>query len=97
MRDWFAEQVKEHIPETEAALGLGYLLGLRRALPTELVEVLQIAGLTHIIVASGYKLTILVRLSRRMFVRVSKYLATLSASSMILGFMAVTGMSPSMT
>lgn len=97
VRDWFAEQVKEHIPETEAALGLGYLLGLRRALPTELVEVLQIAGLTHIIVASGYNLTILVRLSRRMFVRVSKYLATLSASSMILGFMAVTGMSPSMS
>lgn len=97
VRDWFAERVKKHIPETEAALGLGYLLGLRRALPSGLVEALQIAGLTHVIVASGYNLTILVRLSRRLFVRVSKYLALLSSSAMILSFMAVTGMSPSMS
>lgn len=97
VRDWFAERVRQYVPETEAALGLGYLLGLRRALPSDLVEALQIAGLTHVIVASGYNLTILVRLSRRLFVRVSKYLAMLSSGAMILGFMAVTGMSPSMS
>lgn len=97
VRDWFAERVKMHIPDPEASLGLGYLLGLRRSLPSGLVEALQIAGLTHIIVASGYNLTILVRLSRRLFVRVSKYLAMLSSSTMILGFMAITGLSPSMS
>jgi competence protein ComEC len=68
VRDWFAERVRMHIPDPEASLGLGYLLGLRRALPSGLVEALQIAGLTHVIVASGYNLTILVRLSRRLFV-----------------------------
>lgn len=97
VRDWFAERVRMHIPDPEASLGLGYLLGLRRALPSGLVEALQIAGLTHVIVASGYNLTILVRLSRRLFVRVSKYLAMLSSTAMILAFMAVTGMSPSMS
>ena len=97
VRDWFAERVRMHIPDPEASLGLGYLLGLRRALPPGLVEALQIAGLTHVIVASGYNLTILVRLSRRLFVRVSKYLAMLSSTAMILAFMAVTGMSPSMS
>lgn len=97
LRDWFAERVRLHMPETEAALGLGYLLGLRRALPPDLNEALQIAGLTHVIVASGYNLTILVRLSRRLFVRVSKYLSMLSSVAMILGFIAVTGMSPSMS
>ena len=97
VRDWFAERVRMYIPDPEASLGLGYLLGLRRALPPGLVEALQIAGLTHVIVASGYNLTILVRLSRRLFVRVSKYLAMLSSTAMILAFMAVTGMSPSMS
>lgn len=97
VRDWFAEKVRQHVPDTEAALGLGYLLGLRRALPPDLNEALQIAGLTHVIVASGYNLTILVRLSRRLFVRVSKYLSMLSSVAMILGFMAVTGLSPSMS
>ena len=97
VRDWFAGRVREHIPESESALGLGFLLGLRRAMPTELSDNLKIAGLTHIVVASGYNLTILVRLARRLFAKRSKYLAMLSAAVMIIGFMAVTGLSPSMS
>lgn len=96
VRDWFAGAVRTVIPEPQASLGLGYLLGQRRALPTELAEALQIAGLTHVIVASGYNLTILVRLARRLFVRVSKYLSVLAAGGMVVSFIAVTGMSPSM-
>ena len=97
VRDWFAKRVRQHVSEPEADLGLGFLLGLRRALPADLMETLKIAGLTHIIVASGYNLTILVRLSRRLFVRISKYLAMLSSTAMIIGFMALTGLSPSMS
>jgi competence protein ComEC len=97
VRDWFSERVRAHVPAPEVDLGLGYLLGLRRALPADLAEALKIAGLTHVIVASGYNLTILVRLSRRLFVRISKYLSMLSSVGMILAFMAVTGLSPSMS
>lgn len=97
VRDWFSERVRRYLPESEAALGLGFLMGLRRALPPGLVEALQIAGLTHVIVASGYNLTILVRLARRLFRRISKYLSALSATAMILSFMSLTGLSPSMS
>jgi competence protein ComEC len=96
-RDWFADGVRLAIPNPEASLGIGYLVGQKRALPADLVLALQIAGLTHVVVASGYNLTILVRLARRLFVRVSKYLAALSAGVMIICFIAVTGMSPSMS
>ncbi len=96
-RDWFADMVRRAIPDPESSLGLGYLVGQKRALPADLAEALKIAGLTHIVVASGYNLTILVRLARRLFEKVSKYLAALSASAMIAGFMAITGLSPSMT
>lgn len=96
VRDWFAELVRQAIPEPQASLGLGYLLGQRRSLPPELSEALQIAGLTHIVVASGYNLTILVRLARRLFEKVSRYTALLAASGMVLSFMAITGDSPSM-
>jgi competence protein ComEC len=78
-------------------LGLGFLVGQKRALPADLAEALVIAGLTHVVVASGYNLTILVRLARRLFMRVSKYTAALAASLMIVGFVAVTGLSPSMS
>lgn len=97
VRDGFADSVRTAIPEPQASLGIGYLVGQRRALPPELSDALKIAGLTHVIVASGYNLTILVRLARRLFVKVSKYLAALSAGSMIVAFIAVTGMSPSMS
>lgn len=96
-RDWFADKVRLGLSEPQASLGLGYLLGQRRALPPELAAALVVTGLTHVVVASGYNLTILVRLSRRLFMRISKYVAALAATSMIVGFMAVTGASPSMT
>lgn len=97
VRDWFADLVRVAIAEPQASLGLGYLLGQRRALPPELDQALVIAGLTHVVVASGYNLTILVRLARRLFVKVSKYLAAVSSGSMIVAFVAITGASPSMT
>lgn len=97
LRDGFADGVRQAIPEPQASLGIGYVVGQRRALPEELVQALQIAGLTHVIVASGYNLTILVRLARRLFARISKYLSAVSAGGMIVAFIAVTGMSPSMS
>jgi competence protein ComEC len=78
-------------------LGLGYLTGQRTALPPEIDKQVKIVGLTHVVVASGYNLTILVLFSRRLFSRVSKYFATLMSGLLIMSFMMVTGLSPSMT
>lgn len=97
IRDWFAGLVRTAIPEPEASLGIGYLVGQRRTLPDELDMALKIAGLTHIVVASGYNLTILVRLARRLFEKVSKYLSLMASGGMIAAFVAVTGLSPSMS
>ena len=97
LRDWFSDGVRNAIPEPEASLGVGYLVGQRRSLPPELDDALRTAGLMHIVVASGYNLTILVRLARRLFEKVSKYLAAVSAGSMIIAFVMVTGLSPSMS
>lgn len=97
VRDQFAEAVRMAIPDPEAALGIGYLVGQRRALPPELDEALQIAGLTHIVVASGYNLTILVRLARRTFMKLSRFTALAGAGGLIGSFIAITGMSPSMS
>ncbi|MEI7917771.1 MAG: ComEC/Rec2 family competence protein [Candidatus Saccharibacteria bacterium] len=97
VRDWFADAVRRVIPDPESSLGIGFLVGQRRSLPADLVLALQLAGLTHVVVASGYNLTILVRLARRLFEKVSKYLSALSATVMIVSFMAITGVSPSMS
>ena len=97
VRDRFAEGVSNAIQEPSASLGLGYVVGQRRGLPEELDISLQAAGLTHIVVASGYNLTILVRIARRLFERISKYLSFLASTAMIVGFVGITGLSPSMS
>ncbi len=97
MRDSFAENVRKVISEPQASLGLGYLVGQRTALPEDMINNLKILGLTHIVVASGYNLTILVRFARRLFAGVSKYLSLISGLLLTAGFVSVTGFSPSMS
>ncbi len=96
-RDWFADRVRSVIPEPQASLGVGFLTGQKSSLPTDLADAMKIAGLTHIVVASGYNLTILVRLARKLLLRLSKYLSLISSTVMVCAFMMVTGLSPSMT
>lgn len=97
VRDGFAGHIRQAISEPAASLGIGYLLGQKSALPNDLIEALKVAGLTHIVVASGYNLTILVRIGRRLFAKTSKYLAMISGVGLIVSFIAMTGLSPSMT
>lgn len=97
VRDWFADGIRRAIPEPQASLGAGFLVGQRSTLPAELDEQMKVAGLTHIVVASGYNLTILVGFARRSLLRTSKYLATMAAVLMVVSFVMVTGLSPSMT
>lgn len=95
-RDWLSDGIHRMLGEREAALGAGYVLGQKRALAPDFEEALRIVGLTHVVVASGYNLTILVRFARRLFGRVSRYMAALAGGLMVLAFIGITGMSPSM-
>lgn len=96
VRDTASEAVRTSIAEPAASLGIGYLLGQKSALPVDLNNDLVAVGLTHIVVASGYNLMVLVRFARRLFAPVSKYLAVMSSGLMVAGFIMVAGASPSM-
>lgn len=97
VRDKFAQTTRDAIDEPEASLGIGYLTGQHSTLPEDLNNNLRLLGLTHIVVASGYNLTILVRFARRIFARVSKYLATFVSLTLVSSFILITGFSPSMS
>jgi competence protein ComEC len=96
-RDNFADGVRNAIPEPEASLGVGYLVGQSSSLPQTLSNQFKTVGLTHAVVASGYNLTILVAFASRLFVKKSKYLTVLMSGAMISAFMLITGFSPSMS
>lgn len=97
LRDNFARAVRRDVVEPAASLGIGFVVGQKSALPHQLDEQLRIVGLTHLIVASGYNLTILVRAAKRLFEKRSKFLVLFATTIMTIGFMAISGASPSMT
>lgn len=96
LREHFSVGTRAVVPEPEASLGLGFVVGQRSALPPELDEQLKIVGLTHIVVASGYNLTILVRFARRLLAKYSRFMAFALSGGLVVGFIAFSGLTPSM-
>ena len=96
-RDNFANATNNSIPEPERSLGLGFLVGQKNDLPEDLQKQIKLLALSHIVVASGYNLTILVAFTRKIFAKISKYLSAITGAGMISGFILITGFSPSMS
>lgn len=94
-RDWFSERVDSLIPEPENKLGKSYLLGMKSGLPDEFNEYLRVVGLTHIVVASGAHLSILVEIAKKLFGRLSRFAGLLFSGLFIVLFMAMVGWTPS--
>ncbi len=96
LRNWFGKQVRVSVPEPQASLGIGYTLGQSQGLPDSIKQQFQLLGLTHLLVASGSQLTLLVRFARRPLSKRSKYLAIVTSLSLVGGFLLLTGFTPSM-
>lgn len=97
LRRNFAASVYSLLPDTQAGLGLGMLIGLKTQLSDSLSDQLKILALTHIVVASGYNLTVLLRLARGLFERFSKF-QTVVIGFILMGlFVVVAGFSASMS
>lgn len=96
VRTWFEQKLESVVSQPESTLGMGFLTGQKSELPSNLTDALQTVGLTHVVVASGYNLTILVRLSRRLLMKISKFTSTFGSIMLVVCFIAVAGMGPSL-
>ncbi len=95
-RDAFSAALRRTVVEPSASLGIGFVVGQKTSLPPQLEDQLRVVGLTHLVVASGYNLTILVRFAKRLFEKRSKFLVAFVSTSLIAGFIGISGASPSM-
>ncbi len=59
LRKSMEKAIKSALPPSEAGLLVGILLGSEGALSPSLEEIYRKAGLTHVVVASGYNMTVL--------------------------------------
>lgn len=97
LKNWFAAQVHDFVPSPAVDLGLGYLMGIKSGLSESLTEALRVVGMTHVIVASGTHLGILVSAAKRLFGKISKFAGLLGALILIGTFVMIVGFTPSMT
>lgn len=96
VRNWFSAQLQKVMDEKYVGFAMGLLVGSKSNINEELASDLRTVGLTHIIVASGFNLTVLVGVARKIFAKVSRYFACLAGGTLIIGFIAISGVSPSM-
>jgi competence protein ComEC len=100
LRGMFLGGLNDLVPEPEAALGAGILLGVRTSIAPEINDAFAAAGLTHVVAISGWNIAIvtalvlaLVRpLARR---RGGRWTTALIAASVVGGYVVLTGASPS--
>lgn len=88
------------IPEPEAALGAGILLGVRASIAPEINEAFAIAGLTHVVAISGWNIAIVAALVAAMARPLEKrpggrYSSATVAAATVAGYVLLTGASPS--
>jgi len=96
-RDGFAESVTDTLGGEETRLGLAYLVGMKDGLDKETQEMLKTVGLTHIVVASGTHLGIIVEFFRKRFGKISRFAGALFGMVFIVLFAAVVGWTASIT
>jgi competence protein ComEC len=88
------------VPEPEAALGAGILLGVRASIAPEINDAFATAGLTHVVAISGWNIAIVtaivVALVRPLARRPGgRWTTSLIAAATVGGYVVLTGASPS--
>lgn len=97
LRRSLSSALAESLPEPQAALGQGILLGERSVLPQDLTDALNATSTSHIIALSGYNISVISGLIIGALAwLIGRYRAALFALAVIAGYVVLTGASPSL-
>lgn len=99
-RSWLLGGLNQMVPEPEAALGAGILLGVRSSIAPEVADAFAVAGLTHVVAISGWNIAIVAAIVGALLRpleerRGGRWLAPSAAAATIAAYVVLTGASPS--
>jgi len=90
---WFVQQLSASLKQPLGALASGILLGTKQSLGEELLTAFKRAGLVHIVVLSGFNVTIIADAIRRLFHGLPPTMSMALSSFSIVAFAIMTGAS----
>lgn len=97
VRAAFSRSVQMQIDnEEQSNLALSFLTGQKNLLTEDQKNKLRLAGLAHVVVASGYHLSLVVGFAKKLFGKISRFATFGSAALMLVLYISITGFSPSM-
>jgi competence protein ComEC len=98
LRRWLLDGLLRTVPEPEASLGAGILLGVRAGVDPDIRDAFAVAGLSHVVAISGWNVAIVVALiaagTRRLRERLGPRLPAVLALAAVAGYVALVGASP---
>ena len=95
-RNYFVQNVQQSFGDTDlASLALGFLMG-EKTLSNKIKEQLRIVGLSHVVVASGFCLSVLVEFVKKTIGKASRFASFFFSVVLIVIFVSITGFSPSL-
>jgi len=98
IRRWLLDGVVTTVPEPEASLGAGILLGVRAGIDPAVRDAFAVAGLSHVVAISGWNVAIVVvligALTRRLRRRAGPALPAVVAVLAVAGYVVLVGASP---
>jgi len=98
VRRWLLDGLVTTVPEPEASLGAGILLGVRAGIDPAVRDAFAVAGLSHVVAISGWNVAIVVvligALTRRLRRRAGPALPAVVAVVAVAGYVVLVGASP---
>ncbi|MDE2696563.1 MAG: DNA internalization-related competence protein ComEC/Rec2 [Chloroflexota bacterium] len=95
LRGWALDNVERALPEPEASLAAGMLLGRQRTMPAGLEDDLRRTGTTHLLVVSGQNVALLLGTAIALLTAViSRRRAALLALGLLPGYVVLVGAEP---
>ena len=95
LRQWAVRNIERSLPEPEAALAAGMLLGQRRTMPAALADDLRATGTSHLVVVSGQNVALLLGTAVALLTAVmSRRRAALLTLALLPGYVLLVGADP---
>lgn len=91
LKELFVHGLDTALPEPEAGLAAGITVGDKRSVGTELTDVFQRDSLVHMVVLSGYNITVVLNAIGKLLAWAPRMFGSLGAIGTVLFFMLMTG------